>query len=75
MSQVDRKMILWGFLEVVVNEAGHMDKGLIIKIDCNAHLGPDMIKGDPNPRNPNGKMFAEFLERSPAIFVVNISLT
>ena len=73
MSQVDRKLLLWDFLEVEVREAEHMEQGLIIQIDANSHLGPDMIKGDPNPRNQNGKMFAEFLERNPAIFVVNSS--
>ena len=71
MSQVERKMLLWDFLKVEVNEAEQMEQGLIIQIDAKAHLGLNIIKGDPNHRNANGKMFSEFLERNPEITVVN----
>ena len=71
MSQVERKMLLWDFLEVEAKEAETLEQGLVIQIDANAHLGPTVLKGDPNLMNPNGKMFAEFLEQNPAITVVN----
>jgi hypothetical protein len=48
-----------------------MQQGIVIQIDANAHLGSEIIKDDPNPRNGNGKMMAEFLERNPVITVVN----
>ena len=71
MNQAERKMLLWDFLEVESKEAETLEQGLIIQIDANAHVGPKVVNGDPNPMNPNGKMFVEFLEQNPAIIVVN----
>ena len=48
-----------------------MEQGLVIQLDANAHLGPNIIKGDPNERNSNGTLFNDFLESNPAITVVN----
>ena len=48
-----------------------MEQGIVIQIDANAHLGPEQIKGDPNQRNSNGQMFVDFLDRNPALIVVN----
>ena len=63
MSQDEKKLLLWDFLETEIIEAETMEQGLIIQLDANAHLGPDIIKGDPNPRNSNGTLFYEFLEQ------------
>ena len=52
-------------------EAENQCQGLVIQIDANATLGPDLLKNDPNPQNSNGKMFADFLKRNPALIVVN----
>ena len=71
MSQDERKMLLWDFLDVEINESEAMEQGLIIQLDANAHLGPDILKGDPNPRNTNVTLFCEFLDRNPGITVVN----
>ena len=71
MSTDERKMLLWEFLDIEINESQTMEQGLIIQLDANAHLGLDFIKGDPNPRNSNGTLMYEFLERNPAITVVN----
>ena len=71
MSTDERKMLLWEFLDIEINESQTMEQGLIIQLDANAHLGLDFIKGDPNPRNSNGTLTYEFLERNPAITVVN----
>ena len=48
-----------------------MCQGLVIQIDANASLGPEIVKNDPNQQNSNGRLFAEFLERNPALIVVN----
>ena len=71
MDQNERKMLLCDFLICEAKEAEAMEQGLVVQIDTNAHLGPDIMKRDPNPINPNGKMFAEFLEQNPALSVVN----
>ena len=59
-SQKERKNMLWEYLEREVIEAETKCQGLIIQIDANASLGPDLLKGDPNPQNQNGKLFADF---------------
>ena len=37
--------------------------GLIAELDCNAKLGKDIIKGDPNEMSGNGQIFWDILER------------
>ena len=36
-----------------------------------ANLGSDIIPGDPNIQNENGKLFNNFLKRHPQLVVVN----
>ena len=67
-SQKDK---FWEFIEEEVNLADLEGDGLIIQMDGNLHAGPELIKGDPNTRNQNGKLFCEFLERNPQLIVVN----
>ena len=71
ITQKDRKQKLWDYLENEVIEAENKCQGLVIQIDANASLGPEWIKNDPNPQTINGKIFADFLERNPALIVVN----
>ena len=40
-------------------------------MDSNAHLDKDVIEGDPNPQNSNGKLFCDFLERLPHLSIIN----
>ena len=40
-------------------------------MDSNAHLGKDVIEGDPNPQKSNGKLFCDFLERLPHPSIIN----
>ena len=40
-------------------------------MDGNLWAGPDIIPGDPNPKNKNGEMFSQFLKRHPHLKVVN----
>ena len=37
--------------------------GLIAELDCNAKLGNNIIKGDPNEMSGNGRIFWDILER------------
>jgi hypothetical protein len=70
-SQKERKMKLWQFIENEVIEAETNEQGLIVQIDANAYVGSEIVKNDPKPQNPNGKLFADFLERNPSVIVVN----
>ena len=39
--------------------------------DGNLHGGENIVKGDPNPQNKNGKLFVEFLARNKLLIVIN----
>ena len=40
-------------------------------MDSNCHLGQEIIEGDVNEQNFNGKLFMQFLERMPNLTLVN----
>ena len=61
----------WDFIEEEVNNAEFEGNGLIIQMDGNLHAGSDLICGDPNKQNQNGRLFCELLERNPNLSVVN----
>ena len=46
------------------------EKSVIVQLDANSKLGPDIVPGDPHRQSPNGKVLAGILERH-AIIVVN----
>ena len=43
----------------------------LLQMDGNLHAGTEIVKGDPNIQNKNGKLFAEFLNRNKNLTVVN----
>ena len=54
-----------------MNNAEFEGNGLIIQFDGNLHAGSELIKGDPNKQNQNGKLFCELLNRNPHLSAVN----
>ena len=68
---IEKKQKFWEFIENEANQAELEGDGLIIQMDGNLHAGKDLIKGDPNKQNKNGKLFAEFLDRNKNLIVVN----
>ena len=65
----DRKREFWNQLSIEVEVES--DVGLIIEMDGNLWAGEDLIKGDPNQMNINGRMFKNFLENHNQLIVVN----
>ena len=68
---VEKKDIFWKFIEEEVVKAEINQQGFILQMDGNLHGGPEIIKGDPNTQNRNGKLFQEFLERNKSLTVAN----
>ena len=66
-----KKEQFWEFMEDEAVKAELEEKGLIVQMDGNLHAGPEFIKNDPNPQNQNGKLFMQFLEINPFLFVAN----
>ena len=67
---VEKKRNFWNFLENEINEAELENQGLMLQMDGNLHSG-DLVKGDPNVQNRNGKLFIDFLERNKSLIVLN----
>ena len=67
----EQKDYFWDFIEEEINQAELEGDGLIIQMDGNLHAGSDLIKGDPNHQNKNGKLFCGLLDRNPQLIVVN----
>ena len=70
-DDVERKKKFWESVDREVKNAVNAGAGMIIQMDSNSHLGPNLIKDDVNPQNKNGKMCEEFLERNPHLELVN----
>ena len=62
------------FLDFIENQAINAydnGAGFILQMDSNSHLGPEVIKNDPNLQNLNGRLFCEFLDRMPHLTIIN----
>ena len=66
-----KKDKFWKRLEVEIRDADKNNKAIILQMDGNLHIGPDMLPGDPNKCNINGKLFIAFLEKFPHLAVIN----
>ena len=67
----DKKDKFWERLESEIEDADLNEKAIILQMDGNLHAGPELITGDPNKRNSNGKLFIDFLEKFPHLTVIN----
>ena len=65
------KALYWSQLSYEVEEAEQSGSAIIIQMDGNLWCGPNLIKGDPNIQNQNGKLFQLFLENYPHLTIVN----
>ena len=61
----------WSYLDLEVAAAENQDMGFILQMDGNMWAGSDLIPGDPNKQNNNGKLFQNFLQRNPHVTCVN----
>ena len=67
----ERKNKFWEYLTTEAKKATKTGAGLIIQMDGNLWAGNQIINGDPNQQNQNGKLFKEFLRNNPNLTVVN----
>ena len=59
-SLMDKKVKFWARLGFEVEEAANNNKAFLLQMDGNLHIGPEVILGDPNPCNVNGKHCKKF---------------
>ena len=67
----ERNISFWKYLAEEADAAKEQNKGLIIQMDTNSWVGPEIIPNDPNKRNANGKLMKQFLKNNPALTVLN----
>ena len=70
-DRIERKQNFWSRISKEVEEAYENDCAIIFQMDGNLWAGNDVIKGDPNKCNGNGKLFKKFLKEHPYLCVVN----
>ena len=61
-DSIERKSLFWSRLHTEVNEAMDNNIAVVIQMDGNLHLGDEVIKGDPNKMNANGRLCSIFLK-------------
>ena len=62
-----RRMYFFIALEAEIIKAELSGKSIIIEIDANSKLGPELIPNDPHKISQNGKIQASVIERHPLI--------
>ena len=70
-DSASKKEKFWKYLDNIADVAWIEGKGFYLQGDLNAWLGSDVLPGDPNIQNENGKLFNNFLKRHPELQVVN----
>ena len=70
-DKLEKKELFWNRLSAEVSEALVNEAALIIQMDGNLWAGSQLVPGDPNPTNKNGKFFLDFLDKFPHLTVVN----
>ena len=66
-----KKQKFWDKIGLEAEEALKNGIGFICQMDGNLHCGSEIVSGDPNPVNTNGKLFKQFLTKYPHLNVVN----
>ena len=72
-DSLERKTLFWSRLQSEVISAAEADAAVVIEMDGNLHCGSEIVRGDPNKMNANGKMFSTFLEENSDLFLLNSS--
>ena len=70
-ASLEKKQNFWTQLSLEVEGANDAETGIIIQMDGNLWAGQELIKGDPNKMNNNGRHFKNFLEKNKHLTVVN----
>ena len=68
---VERKQKFLSRLGSEVEDADNLGLGFILQMDGNLWAGSELVPGDPNPINNNGRLFKEFLSKYPNLTIVN----
>ena len=68
-SSEDKINKFYATLEEEIISCEQENCGLIAELDCNAKLGREIIKGDPNSMSVNGRILWEIIQRQECTVV------
>ena len=71
IDHVDRKAAFWARLHEEFSDATNQGISVLLQMDGNLHAGTEIIPGDPNEINSNGKLFKQFLDNNPTVDLIN----
>ena len=71
MSEMER-MQFFSALEQEISRAEMAGKSILIQMDANSKLGPNIIPGDPHQRSPNGRILAGIIDRHGLVVVIGL---
>ena len=60
---IDQRMPFFNALEEEIVKAELAGKSIVVEMDANSKLGPDLIPGDKHPRSENGRILAGIIQR------------
>ena len=60
----ERKEKYWTYMDEEEKSAKKEGKGIIIQMDSNSWVGSNIIPGDPNQQNSNGKLMKTFWKKT-----------
>ena len=70
-AHVEKKIKFWTDIEHQVTAAVESQCAVLLQGDSNCWAGPDLIPGDVNTQNQNGKLLEKFLNKFPNLSLIN----
>ena len=68
----EKRALFWQTLESDIVQAKRDNCMVVIELDANAKVGPNVICGDPNQMSENGRLFVDLVERE-SLSILNAS--
>ena len=66
-SNIEKIITFYATLDQIIQNARIDGCYVLLQMDANAKVGPDVIKGDPHPQSSNGQYLVDLIERNNLI--------
>ena len=70
-DSIERKSLFWSRLHAEADLAAEINCEFILVMDGNLHAGDNIVPGDPNIQNSNGRLFHNFLMNNSNLTLFN----
>ena len=69
-DDIIKKSLFWEAIEAEIIDAKEEGCLIIVQLDANAKVGPEIVTGDPNPVSENGKILLDLVKRQ-GLYIAN----